>query len=262
MIINFFKDVSIQVIIHSVLGIVVYYLTKSMVFMSTQEDKRDNRSSSIWALFSVILTYFLISLIFGNASSSEDGTSVSFQRFDFNSIISVLLSYLFVLSPSLVIMRLRREKLHTVGVSKVNLGSSALVGIVISIVALILLIPFADKGINNYLGKVNVNLFWGLIYFAIVGFSEEFLFRGYLQLRLMAWIGNYKGWIISTIIMALIHIPQRIAMQGMTSMEALLSSIALIPVSLLLGYIMMRTKNIVAPGIVHTFANWYNIIFS
>jgi membrane protease YdiL (CAAX protease family) len=35
----------------------------------------------------------------------------------------------------------------------------------------------------------------------------------------------------------------------------------LIPISLLLGFIMLRTDNIAAPAIYHTFADWVGIFY-
>jgi membrane protease YdiL (CAAX protease family) len=75
----------------------------------------------------------------------------------------------------------------------------------------------------------------------------------------MGWIGKWQGWILTSILMALIHIPQRMAL-GLSPLEALISSASLIPISLIMGYIMIKTENIVAPGIGHTFANWANVL--
>ena len=41
-----------------------------------------------------------------------------------------------------------------------------------------------------------------LIFYAFVGFGEEFLFRGYLQTRLVAWSGVARGWILAAVVMA------------------------------------------------------------
>jgi membrane protease YdiL (CAAX protease family) len=60
--------------------------------------------------------------------------------------------------------------------------------------------------------------------------------------------------------MALIHIPQRMAITGLPPKEAFISAVSLIPISLMMGYIMIKTENIVAPGIYHTFANWVNVL--
>jgi membrane protease YdiL (CAAX protease family) len=59
--------------------------------------------------------------------------------------------------------------------------------------------------------------------------------------------------------MALVHIPQRIFMSGFDGTTAFLSAAYLIPISLSMGFVMLRTENIVAPAIYHTFADWVGI---
>ncbi len=107
---------------------------------------------------------------------------------------------------------------------------------------------------------LTANQLWALPYFAVVGFGEEFLFRGYLQTRLVAWLGQWSGWLLASIVMAMMHIGQRVASMGLTSPEAVISSALLVPISLFMGYVMLRTGNIVAPGICHTFANWVGVL--
>ena len=60
--------------------------------------------------------------------------------------------------------------------------------------------------------------------------------------------------------MALAHIVQRITMQGLSPLEALVSSALLIPVSLLLGYVMLQTENVIAPAVFHTFLDWVDTL--
>jgi membrane protease YdiL (CAAX protease family) len=100
---------------------------------------------------------------------------------------------------------------------------------------------------------------WALLQFTIVGFAEEFAYRGYLQSRLIAWLGGYQGWVLASVIMAMAHIVPRAAALRMTAGEALSSSAMLIPISLFLGVVMMHTKSIVAPGLLHTTINWLDL---
>jgi membrane protease YdiL (CAAX protease family) len=90
----------------------------------------------------------------------------------------------------------------------------------------------------------------------MVGFGEEFLFRGYLQTRLVARLGLGRGWILTALIFSLIHLPQRLVTPGTGIGDAAAATLGLLPVSLLLGFIMLRVQNVVAPGLFHTFANW------
>jgi membrane protease YdiL (CAAX protease family) len=111
-------------------------------------------------------------------------------------------------------------------------------------------------GLSAALKALEASHLWALVYFVITGAWEEFAFRGYLQTRLVAWLGRWQGWILTSVMMALGHIVQRITVESMTPDQALASSMAVIPVSLLTGYTMLRTENVVAPAIFHTFADW------
>jgi membrane protease YdiL (CAAX protease family) len=94
-----------------------------------------------------------------------------------------------------------------------------------------------------------------LIILTVASFVEEVFFRGYLQSRLVAWLGHYQGWILASVIMALVHLPPQV-LSGVSFPSALASSLGVIPASLLMGFVMLRTGNAIAPSIYHTFANW------
>jgi membrane protease YdiL (CAAX protease family) len=164
---------------------------------------------------------------------------------------------LIAFAPILIIMRRRRESLASAGVSAANLGRSLVVGAFLVSVFVgwcFLVSRRCDAG-----NLSRISSLWALLQFAIVGFAEEFAYRGYLQTRLIGWLGNYRGWILASVLMAMAHIAHRVAALHMTGGEALLSSASLIPISLFLGYIMLRTQSIVAPGLLHTVINWLEL---
>ena len=60
---------------------------------------------------------------------------------------------------------------------------------------------------------------------------------------------------LASTIMAVAHFPLRMIIEGKTLSDAFFDSLVLIPVSLFFGYLMLRTKNVLAPAIIHTFTN-------
>jgi membrane protease YdiL (CAAX protease family) len=60
------------------------------------------------------------------------------------------------------------------------------------------------------------------------------------------------------VVFALIHLSHRLLIKEMNLGDATLAALGLLPPALLLGFIMLRTQNIVASGIFHTFINWAN----
>ena len=162
--------------------------------------------------------------------------------------------------PAVLAMRLRREPWASAGVSDHNLGRSLAVGVVLSVVTVAGAFLGGDRRFSRVIAGLAASHFWALLKYALVGFGEEFVFRGYLQTRLEAWLGRWQGWVVTSVVMALSHVVQRVAVAGMSPLDALTSSAALVPVSLLMGYVMLRTGNVVAPGLFHTFADWVNTL--
>jgi len=69
-------------------------------------------------------------------------------------------------------------------------------------------------------------------------------------------MGKWKGWLITSVLFALWHLPTRCQAEDMSFTEGLVSCAEIIPIGLVMGYAMMRTGNVIAPGLLHTFANW------
>ncbi|MFI5253755.1 MAG: CPBP family intramembrane glutamic endopeptidase [Bacteroidota bacterium] len=142
------------------------------------------------------------------------------------------------------------------GISSINLKGSILLAFSISVLSILIGIFTSAGGVSGLIAHLRTDHAWAFLMYAVVGFSEEFLFRGYLQTRLVSWIGKWQGLLIASVIMALYHVPQRLGAEGLSFSDSLVSSVSLIPISLFAGYMMLRTQNLLAPAIFHTFANW------
>lgn len=160
-------------------------------------------------------------------------------------IVYTALSFL----PLGVILRLKLQNVETIGVSRKNWKLSTGIGLLLSMVWLSLGFALTPK---SFLNLFTLNSFYAVFYFLAVGFGEELLFRGFLQTRCVAWLGNLKGLVIASVIMAFAHLPQRMFAVGYDLPQALFSVVVLIPISLLMGLLFLRTQNIVGSGVFHT----------
>ncbi len=235
----------------------VYLLTRILKLRNEGWIFPNARSAALPALALVAAWTVLLILVvvtFSRPTSAPPAVP-SEPRYDLGRTLNQAVVYLIFVGPALVIMWRRREPLASSGVSRHNLLGAFVVGIAIAGVSILTSgdAPLLARGLT-------ANQLWAFPYFAVVGFGEEFLFRGYLQTRLIAWLGRWPGWLFASILMAMMHIGQRVAVQGLASPEAVVSSALLIPISLFMGYVMLRTSNIVAPGICHTFANWVGVL--
>jgi membrane protease YdiL (CAAX protease family) len=192
-----------------------------------------------------------------SSASPPDPQHFAAPHDSFNSVLSQTIIAVIAFGPAALMMRLRKESWASAGVSRTNLGKSVVLGAVIGLITMSTVVAARGWGVLATLGAGH---FWAFLRYGVVGFGEEFAFRGYLQTRMIAWLGRAPGWVMASLVMALAHVGQRVAALGMSPGAALASSVALIPISLLLGYLMIRTENIAAPGLMHTFADWVNTL--
>ncbi len=158
--------------------------------------------------------------------------------------------------PVFLILKIRHQRFESVGLSKANWRFSVGVALVLSACFLAF-----NTTPERFLSRVfTLNVFYGLAYFLAVGFGEELLFRGFLQIRCSAWLGEIKGWLVASVLMALAHLPQRIFVVGQELGQAVFSATLLIPISLLMGFLMLKTQNVAGPAVFHTMLDLTNIL--
>lgn len=98
---------------------------------------------------------------------------------------------------------------------------------------------------------------FGALYsgFIVAGLSEEF-FRVVGQTRIGAYLNNLGiGWFITTVLWAFMHFPKWYS-EDQNLTEALLSSMRIVPIGLMWGYLTHRTKSILPSVIVHGMNFW------
>lgn len=244
-------DLAVQCLVLIALGAIVVFLVRGLRFRYLNDLITRPGSSSLWALAAIFMGWILTSLLLLVGNGGKESQSPTYGPSDF--VVQVILVGI-VFGPVLIVMHRRRESLATAAVSKHNIGRSLLVGLVLSA-------AFFAWGMARSRpvepGVVfGAQSFWALMQFVVVGFAEEFAYRGYLQTRLVSWMGLRKGWLLASLLMALAHVSHRVALGGLTTGEAILSASSLIPISLFLGFVMLRTQNVIAPGVIHTFINW------
>lgn len=170
-------------------------------------------------------------------------------------ILLIQSSFYFLLTAIVILAVLqKKESLQTIGITKINLIKSCILGILLGIIFFVVYRSLLKT--NNIIYIISIASLISFIKYIIVGFSEEIIFRGYFQTRLIAWLGTTKGCLITAIIFSFYHLPVNLIFKGMDMQSAFLSCVNLIPLSLVLGYIMIKTKNIITVSILHTFIDW------
>ena len=177
-------------------------------------------------------------------------------NFPVNTILRLFIVRILISIPIIIAVILNKESLSSIGITKKNSIKSIILGFVIGLAYFFSTDINSFKILNNLTVQSTKALSHLFSYYMVVGLGEEFLYRGYLQTRLMHWLSEKKGWILASIIFAFMHLGQRMIINKMQISQAMLGCIALLPMSLLLGYTMLKTKNIISCSILHAFINF------
>jgi len=90
------------------------------------------------------------------------------------------------------------------------------------------------------------------------GFSEEFLFRGALQTRLKQWMSSDWALVIQALAFAVWHLGTDTQFMGGDILQGLALGIASHSMlGLALGIVFLRTRNLIAPSIIHVANNMF-----
>lgn len=165
----------------------------------------------------------------------------------------IIFSSFLELLPVVIVCCFQHSTLESIGITTKNLIKSILLGV--CLFGLLLLIFHFFYRPDKIYYPMNQKIII-LIKFLILGFTEEVIFRGYIQIRLTVWLGKTKGIVLTALLFSFIHLPSRLISEQLNFMNALISSFTLIPIALLLGYIMLKNKNIASSTIVHAGVNW------
>jgi membrane protease YdiL (CAAX protease family) len=256
------RQASLQTPGFLVAGVVVYGLTRALRFRYRPWPFLKPRQAALWGVAAVLASSAIVSALMLLAAQSRTAPMPAMSEvvYDPQSVVNQALFALLVSAPVLVTMRLRREPWASAGLGRHNLGRAAALGTLLGLVPVASQWFAGGRHAADVTAGLTANHLWALLQFGVVGFFEEFMFRGYLQTRLLAWLGRWQGWLAASVLMALVHIPQRIGAMALSFPEALVSSALLTPISLFLGYLMLRTENVAAPAVLHVFADWVNTL--
>lgn len=85
---------------------------------------------------------------------------------------------------------------------------------------------------------------------------EEFLFRGLLQTRLSLWLGDGWGLLLASLVFGLWHFGLNTGGDADAWLPALATCVLLqAPIGALLGFVYLRTRNLLAPSLLHVAIN-------
>ncbi len=91
-----------------------------------------------------------------------------------------------------------------------------------------------------------------------IGLAEEFFFRGYIMTRLCEWLGESRGLLLNALVFSLGHVIFILTTSGLDHPHFLIqTSLQTLLGGLMLGFVFLRSRNIVPGSIIHVSLNLY-----
>lgn len=146
----------------------------------------------------------------------------------------------------------RRQPVRSAGWNRALLTPALQVAI-----AIVLLSIFLRGMFPRLIAGLNPEQSGALPVILILALAEESVFRGYIQLRLSGWLGNIPGWLAASGLFVLYQLPRLIALPLETA--AIQAGLALV-YGLLAGWMMMKTRHVLAPAVYRAVSIWLTFL--
>ena len=248
---------AINVLLYLPVILVTWLVTRRHKVTDLRTDFSNPRREALLSIVVVLLIAFILTVYIFSLYQSTNGPIGTPTEFNLKGALFQWGIYIILfIFPVVAVIKLRHQKIETIGITGKNLWFSIGLGIVLALGLSVLVTPIISDSSKVFTSSA----FYGFVYFSAVGFGEELLFRGYLQIRCISWLGAVKGLVLASVIMAFMHLPQRMFAVGLDPLQAVASTVSLIAISLALGYLMLSTKNTLGPAIMHIILDWVSSI--
>lgn len=151
--------------------------------------------------------------------------------------------------PFLLALLLRGQPFKSIGWGRDNLKAGAILGALLAAVTLFLRGKFTVLlgGISPEQGSL-------LLVWLLLAAAEETIFRGYIQSRLMSFLGTTWGWLATCGLFVLWQLPGRLWVLPFADYWQVLV-VALVQ-GLLMGWVMRKSGHVLAPLLFRAVAGW------
>lgn len=206
----------------------------------------------------IAITSLVFLVIVPKPIPTPDGTpparGASFS-FSLSQLISQIELAFVILLPFVLALLIRRQPWLSAGLAQPTVRAGLELGAGLALIAI-----FLTNRTSAIINGLTAAEWLYLPAMLIVGLVEEFIFRGFIQLRLMSWLGKNWGWVITSALFSFWHVPQMLLIDRANLLDMGLNLAILFAFGLLLGWIMNKSGNVLGPGIYHGVHNWLQVL--
>lgn len=228
--------------------------------------KQTKQYDKIDAFFTLILYLIMLTLfsLLGEFLIHNNSYNNIFLVFGGTGFISLILVGIVFL-----LCFIRKQKFHTIGLTKINFLKSLSFGLVVSLVFIIVyIIPLISSGSKIQVQTNSLLIIMNIIYYLIfIALPEEILYRGYFTSRLSGFINNKAlSTLLVGIMFSLSHVPFQMILAKMNLINYITANISQLITYVIIHFIFQwmysKYDNITAPVILHfiwDFTGWFII---
>lgn len=209
------------------------------------------RREATFALSLFALIYFFAFQYF--SSNIFNFLKVASRAFPGGETAERMLLAAISLIPFIAALLLRGQPFKSIGWSRENLRAGLITGLLLVFLTVFLRGKFL--AVINGLTSAEGSLFLVILLLCL---AEETIFRGYIQLRLMSFLGNTWGWLATAGLYLLWQLPGRLWLHpiGEIWIELVIAAVQ----GLLLGWIMRKTGHVSTTILFRAAAAWLLLI--
>lgn len=143
----------------------------------------------------------------------------------------------------------RRQPARSAGWNRPLLSSALQVGL-----AIVILTVFLHGKFSTLLKGVSADQGIALLILLLLGLAEETVFRGYIHMRLVSWLGATAGWLTTAGLYTVWQLPRLLGALPANQLPFELG-LALVQ-GLLLGWMMQKCRHVLAPALYRAVSGW------
>lgn len=251
----------IQVVVLVVGFPLIFLLSRALRVQSKPIAIADSKKEVILASL-VTVAAFLIVFVWRTWMHMSQLDLRSAFYVDLTDISTMLILYIPVLLVVALALKRSGQSLESIGITGKDRGRMLALGFAMSAIFVTISGLLASSMGGGFAG-FSPSLAYGFVLFVIAGFTEETVWRGYVQTRLTAYSGKLTGLVVTSLLFAVLwHFP--VAYYVETSgviLEALAWAMMRVVPGLLFGYLMSKSQNIIPSSIFHLFWNWNTLLW-